>query len=140
MSNITTLNIPIYEGKIILAVETTAEEIQAEAAKLKSHLNEDDITELMTILSEDNYFNKIKSYKNSGFEIFKNKVGIIYLNNHDSEVDLMNTLSHEISHYVGDLLNQLEVPYNNDTTEIYAYLTGYVTQETYRYLKSINKV
>lgn len=140
MSKITTIDIPIYEGKIILAVETTAEEIQAEASKLKSHLDEDDITELITTLSEDNYFDKIISYKNSGCEIFKNKVGIIYLNNHDSEVELINTLSHEISHYVGDLLNQLDVPYNKDTTEIYAYLTGYITQETYRYLKSINKV
>lgn len=140
MSKIVTIDIPIYEGKVILAVDTTLEQIKSEAEKLKSHLSEEDVKELMTALTEENYFENLSSYVNSGFELYKNKVGIIYLNNHDTEGELINTLSHEINHYVGDLMDHLKVPFNKDTVEVYAYLTGYITQKLYIFLKSINKL
>lgn len=140
MSKIVTIDIPIYEGKVVLAVDTPLEQIKEAAERLTSHLGEGDVKELIEALTDENYFENLSSYVNSGFELYKNKVGIIYLNNHDTEGDLINTLSHEISHYVGDLMDHLKVPYNKDTVEVYAYLTGYITQKLYTYLKSVGKL
>jgi hypothetical protein len=50
------------------------------------------------------------------------------------------TLQHEICHYVMFLLyNKFSMPHNMDTTEAYAYLTGYITGEVYDQINSICK-
>lgn len=64
--------------------------------------------------------------------MFENGASLIRMRSIPDDSDEYATLQHEITHYVMFLLfNKLNTPHNMETTEMYAYLTAYITKEVY---------
>jgi hypothetical protein len=78
---------------------------------------------------------KIKN-KQGRMVMFIGKQTIIRLNFMPKTSDPfeMALLQHEIFHTVGFLMQEINTPLNDDTHEVYAYLTQYLTEQIYKEL------
>lgn len=64
--------------------------------------------------------------------LFDSNVGLIRMRAIPKSPLDFGYLQHEITHYVMFLLFEtLHIPHNRETTEVYSYLTGYITEQAY---------
>lgn len=62
-------------------------------------------------------------------------VEIIIYNKSYDEADMINTIAHESTHAAHDMLRSSNINLTNDTEEVYAYLTGYISECFWKTLK-----
>jgi len=74
-------------------------------------------------------------FKDGYAAMFRSGASLIYCREEPRDPRTMGILSHEIFHAVSILLDRVEVHLTSSSEEIYAYLTGYLTEEIYKHIK-----
>ena len=71
-------------------------------------------------------------------ELINNCQIIIRLNFNPSSPEDLSIVPHEVLHAVGFICNELNIPFNDDTEEVYAYLLEFYTKEIFKLIEKEN--
>ncbi len=114
--------IPIYEAYVTFIYSNSYEAIEEYAKKD----NVDKRT--LDILSK-------KDYRGYHIPLSKDEIEEYYLivKKTTDKYDEIDTITHEISHLVIDILNSAGVKFNKNNDEPYAHLTGYLNKEFFKF-------
>nr|DAQ78746.1 MAG TPA: peptidase [Caudoviricetes sp.] len=87
--------------------------------------------------SEEDEMNSYLAYAISGafLKSTDEPAEIIVYNRSCDEADMINTIAHESTHAAHDMLESSNIKLTKDTEEVYAYLTGYISECFWKTLK-----
>ena len=135
------IKIPIYDA--ILIVFTSTAEIDARKvvnsftkfSKTYDFDISDTLEGIIKMLKED-----VKAEaKYEGVTYTNIPFGVIVLNKFTPSIPRkLGTLSHEIFHYITDLLKYKGMSLSEDSEEAYAYLVSYITEEFWKQYNKLN--
>ena len=114
--------IPIYEAYVTFIYSNSYEAIEEYATK-------DDIGEQTLELL------KKRGYEGYHIPLHDGDIEEYYLivKKTTNKYDEIDTITHEISHLVIDILNSAGVKFNKNNDEPYAHLTGYLNKEFFKF-------
>lgn len=125
LKKIISIDLPLYESTLWVSYEYTNTEL-IEMVKKNENFIEGDKNKkgFISYLKEDR-----KEYK--GIFISNNHEHLIRIWKQNDMKDLINTVTHEVFHFVKRILKTKGFKLTNSSEEAYAYLTGYINGEIY---------
>lgn len=115
--------IPIYETNLILSYNHTSEEL-IEIVKT---------TDFFPEYRKEYWENFIDGYKLSfaGLYMTNDYQHLIRIAEMETQKELINTVSHELLHFLSGMLRHKGLHMTEETEEAFCYLQGYLMEETY---------
>lgn len=111
--------LPIYEGNLVVGYNMEIKEIVRNMKSKKIIEGDKQAEEIIKVFDDVKY-----SYHGLCFQ--NGRQGIIIVNEQDSFEEFVNTLTHEILHYVIGVLDHIKVKLGKKSEEAYTYLYGYL--------------
>lgn len=123
-SLIVKIPVPIYESSVILSYNHTDEEIIELIENNEDYINTN---------SKEGFVKWIKDYDKpfAGLHITNDFNHLIRIAEMENQKELVNTVAHELLHYLSSMLRFRGLHLTEETEESYCYLQGYLMEEVY---------